>query len=348
MRKLSTINEIRIAVGTFFVMFFAVAFTITVSFLLFLNGTDISKSSALHSAPRTFYNVILISFIFTLIHSVWRYFTVIKPSKEIMLALDQITMGDFDVKLDIDKSYGNFSAIAQSINITTEELKSVETLKVDFISNLSHELKTPLANMKSYGQLLKLSDVDENTRVEYADELVRSADKMSSLITNILRLNKLENQKLSPSRKDFDLSGSLTECLLQFENEWQEKNIELDINIPDNITICSDRELLEIVWNNLLSNAFKFTNDGGKVGVMLKSGLGGIIVSISDTGIGIGEEAGRHVFDKFYQGDTSHGTKGNGLGLALVKRVLTIIGGDIKFRSKVGEGTTFIVSLPRD
>lgn len=348
MKKNDVRHEMGIIVATFLVIFVVVAFSVTVSFFLFFNGNNIDNFTIVASAKRTFVNIILITVLFTVVHTVWRYFTVIKPSRKIRLALEEITSGNFNVKLNIDEVFGNFSSIAKSVNITTEELKSVETLKTDFISNLSHELKTPLANMKSYGQLLKLPDIDKKSRIEYAEEIIRSSDRMSDLVTNILRLNKLENQKLSPKKESFDLSGSIIECLLQFENEWKEKNINLKIDIPDNIMIESDKELLEIVWSNLLSNAFKFTEENGTVGVTLRKTLTDITVGVSDTGPGISEETGRHIFDKFYQGDTSHGTKGNGLGLALVKRVITIIGGEIRFGSKVGEGSTFVVSLPRE
>lgn len=346
MKKQETIKEIKVIASTFLIIFAAAAFSITVSFLLFLDRDNIDEAMVRAYAPRTFFNIIFITVLFTIGHTVWRYYTVIKPSRKIRLALEEITSGNFKVKLNIDEVFGNFSSIAKSVNIATEELKSVETLKTDFISNISHELKTPLSKIKSYAQLLKLPEIDDETKTEYAREISRSADRMSELITNILRLNKLENQKLSPQKKQFDLSGSLIECLLQFENKWKEKNISLDVDIPDNVTICSDKELLEIVWSNLFSNAFKFTEPDGTVKISLKKNQEGILVGVSDTGPGISEETGRHIFDKFYQGDTSHATKGNGLGLTLVKRVITIIGAEIRFSSKVGEGTTFVVMLP--
>ncbi len=346
--KKETYREIRIFVFNFLITFVAAVFSVTVSFLLSLEKDKTDEIMMRDNAPRTLFNIIFITVLFTIGHTVWRYYTVIKPSKKIRFALEEITSGNFKVKLNTDEVFGNFSSIAKSINIATEELKSVETLKTDFISNLSHELKTPLANMKSYGQLLRLPDIGEESRIEYAEEIIRSSDRMSELITNILRLNKLENQKLSPKTEKFDLSGSLIECLLRFENEWKEKNIDLNIDIPDNVMINSDRELLEIIWSNLFSNAFKFTEENGTVKIKLKKNQNNITVGISDTGPGISEEVGSHIFDKFYQGDTSHATKGNGLGLALVKRVITIIGGEIKFSSKVGEGTTFVVVLPAE
>ncbi|MBR3586128.1 MAG: HAMP domain-containing histidine kinase, partial [Oscillospiraceae bacterium] len=157
--------------------------------------------------------------------------------------------------------------------------------------------------------------------------------------------NRLENQRISPAKMPFDLSAQLTECLLGFETVWEEKQIEIEPDIEDGVVVVADKELLSIVWNNLLSNAFKFTEPGGTVGVTLKSEGEDASVTIRDTGCGISSEAGKHIFDKFYQGDTSHATQGNGLGLALVKRILDMTGGEIEVESKPGKGSTFTVKL---
>ena len=170
--------------------------------------------------------------------------------------------------------------------------------------------------------------------------------RLNSLITNILRLNRLENQQISLKSEEFDLGGQLTECLLGFEAVWEEKGIEIEPDIEDDVRIASDRELLSIVWNNLLSNAFKFTEPGGTVSVALKADHDDAVVSVRDTGCGIPPETVRHIFDKFYQGDTSHSVQGNGLGLALVRRILDIVGGEIRVESTPGEGSTFIVRIP--
>ncbi|MBQ4095806.1 MAG: HAMP domain-containing histidine kinase, partial [Oscillospiraceae bacterium] len=166
-------------------------------------------------------------------------------------------------------------------------------------------------------------------------------------ITNILKLNKLENQQIFPTAKPYNLSEQLCECLLQFENVWEDKSIDIETDIAEDISINADSELMSLVWNNLLSNAFKFTEKGGRVSVSLSADDEKAIVRVSDTGCGISKEVGKHIFEKFYQGDTSHSVQGNGLGLALVKRVIDISGSDISVRSEVGEGTAFTVTLKR-
>jgi signal transduction histidine kinase len=172
--------------------------------------------------------------------------------------------------------------------------------------------------------------------------------RLNSLITNILRLNRLENQQIHMRSETFDLGGQLTECLLGFETVWEEKGIGIEPDIEDDVLINSDRELLSIVWNNLLSNAFKFTEPGGTVSISLKTENDDAVVTVRDSGCGMPPETVRHIFDKFYQGDTSHSVQGNGLGLTLVKRIIDIAGGEIRVESTPGEGSTFIVQLRRD
>ena len=170
---------------------------------------------------------------------------------------------------------------------------------------------------------------------------------MSALISNILKLNKLENQRIDPEIERYDLCGQLEECILQYEELWDEKELELEVDMEEKAVIQADPSLMELVWNNLLSNAIKFTEHGGKVTVRQITAGEYVEVSVSDTGCGMSRESIRHIFDKFYQGDTSHSKEGNGLGLALVKRILVLMNGDIQVVSQEGKGSTFTVKLPR-
>ena len=160
-------------------------------------------------------------------------------------------------------------------------------------------------------------------------------------------MNKLENQQIFPQPQEFDLGEQLCECLLQFEDAWEAKEMEIETDIEDDVRIKSDPELLSLVWNNLISNAVKFTPEGGTIGVSLKTIGDQVVVSVSDTGCGMKPETGMHIFEKFYQGDTSHATQGNGLGLALVKRVVDILNGEIGVQSVYGQGSTFSVKFKR-
>ena len=270
------------------------------------------------------------------------------PMQAISDATKKVAQGDFTVRIDAlhdEEKEDYLDLMIHDINTMIAELGSIETLKTDFVSNVSHEIKTPISVIQNYAQLLKSDTLTEQERKDYSETIYDAANRLNTLITNILRLNRLENQRLTPAAAPFDLSAQLTECLLGFETVWEEKQIEIEPNIEDGVAVVADKELLSIVWNNLLSNAFKFTEPGGTVGVTLKSEGKDASVTIRDTGCGITPEAARHIFDKFYQGDTSHATQGNGLGLALVKRILDMTGGEIAVESKPGEGSVFTVRL---
>ena len=228
-----------------------------------------------------------------------------------------------------------------------EELGSVETLRTDFIANVSHEMKTPLAVMQNYGTLLQTPHLSEEQRMEYAKGVTDGSRRLADMMTNILKLNRLENQKIYPKTEEFDLGEQLCECLLQFENIWETSNIEIETDIAENVIVRADAELLSHVWNNLFSNALKFTEAGGCVSVTLTATDHHAVVKVKDTGCGMSKEVGEHIFEKFYQGDTSHSVQGNGLGLALVKRVIDIMQGEIGVESVVGEGSTFTVRIRR-
>ncbi len=266
-----------------------------------------------------------------------------KPVQAISEATKRVAHGDFTVRIPpIHEDGGKedyLDFMIRDLNAMIAELSSIETLK------------TPLAAINNYASLLSAPGLDEGTRREYARAVADASSRLSVLITNILRLNRLDNHKLAPKREEFDLGGQLTECLLTFENVWSDKGIDIEPDIADDVKVTSDPELLSVVWNNLLSNAFKFTESGGVVGITLKeeNGMDGsrAIVTVSDTGCGMSADTARHIFDRFYQGDTSHATEGNGLGLALVKRIADLLGAEVTVESEEGRGTKFIVRLAK-
>ncbi|MBR1816717.1 MAG: HAMP domain-containing histidine kinase [Lachnospiraceae bacterium] len=333
------------------------SFVITCSMILFfhyfMKATDIklSADNITMAAIMTFGNVVFIAALCTLIDWIRRRITVGRPVKKILEATDKIIEGDFSVRITnlkaVDVELG-FRDIIDNINKMAAELSSVETLRTDFISNVSHELKTPLAVIQNYATILQDDSLSDDERKEYLKIIQDSSKNLAGLITNILKLNKLEKQQIYPDNKRYNLSEQVCECLIGFESVWEDKNIEIETDIEDDIYVKADAEILSLVWNNLFSNAFKFTEQGGSVGVSIRRENDKAYVSVKDTGCGMDAETGKHIFEKFYQGDTSHATKGNGLGLALVKKVIDISGGEISVDSEVGRGSTFTVALKTD
>ena len=342
-------------INNYVVFFLIVAFVVTCCMMLFLStlantmGIVFDEENIAAAAKVTFLNVLLLTFLFGTIDYVRRKMMVDRPVKIITEATEKIMQGDFSVR--VTPMHGNgmegFNQIGLAINKMAEELSGTETLRTDFIANVSHELKTPLAVMGNYATMLQRPGIAEEEKNEYAKSISEAARKLAQLITNILKLNKLENQQIFPQPKEFDLGEQLCECLLVFEDAWEAKNLEIETDIEDDVRIKSDPELLSLVWNNLISNAVKFTPDGGTIGLSLKAEGSHVVVQVRDTGCGMKPETGMHIFEKFYQGDTSHATQGNGLGLALVKRVIDILNGEIGVQSVYGEGSTFTVKLKR-
>lgn len=291
--------------------------------------------------------IVLLSVIATTIDLIRRKITIERPVNKILDATDRIAKGDFSVRLDATHEYGKhteYDLIMENVNTLAAELGKSEVLKTDFISNVSHELKTPLAVIQNYAVLLQDETLDEKTRAKYAKTIKQAAGRLSALITNILKLNKLEHQQLSPEFEKYNLTDALAQAVIALEDWIESKHLQMDCDLQD-VTLFSSPTLLEIVWNNLLSNAVKFTDNGGSIFVKLTTKNDLAIVEITDTGCGISPETGARIFEKFYQGDTSHAQEGNGLGLPLVKKVIDILGGQISVRSQLGEGTTFTVTL---
>ena len=344
------------AVNNYLVFFLIVAFVVSCCMMLFVTvladtmGLVFTEENIGTAAKLTFGNVLLITLFSGTFDYLRRKRMVERPVKQILEATEKIMQGDFSIRIAPVKEFAGetgFNEIIKAINKMTAELAGTETLRTDFIANVSHELKTPLAVMGNYATMLQKPGISEKDRVEYAKAISHSSRRLAALITNILKLNKLENQQIFPQLDEYDLGEQLCENLLQFEEVWEKKNLNIETDIEDDVRIRSDAELLSLVWNNLISNAVKFTPEEGTIGVSLKTEGKLVIVSVSDTGCGIKPEVGQHIFEKFYQGDISHATQGNGLGLALVKRVVDILNGEIGVQSVYGQGSTFTVKFRR-
>ena len=354
--KKPTFRRVLQEFSSFLLFFLSVGFVVSCCMMLFLRvlstemGLVYTPDNIAEAAKITLLNVVIITVLFKIADFIRRRIMVDRPVKMITDTAEKIMNGDFSARVKHMHASGmeGFNQIGESINAMAEELSSVETLRTDFIANVSHEMKTPLSVMQNYGTLLQSPDLPEEKRIEYAKAITDSSRRLADMMTNILKLNRLENQQIYPNPTTFDLGEQLCEILLQYESTWERKNFEIETDIAENVLVSADEELMSLVWNNLFSNAFKFTENGGKVSLSLAADETHATVKITDTGCGMTADVGAHIFEKFYQGDTSHATQGNGLGLALVKRVVDITQSEIGVESTVGIGTTFTVRIRRN
>ncbi len=332
------------SISGYLLFFGTIAATVTIVLIVYELVNEQSKSIISISMLAA---ILAIALLCTIADFIRRKIMIDKPLNEILSATKKIASGDFSARLTPEHSYetyDEFDKIKENLNAMAAELEKSEVLKTDFISNVSHEIKTPVAVIKSYSSLLE-SESDPERRHAYAKQISLASSRLSDLVSNILRLNKLENQQLLIEKKTLRLDKMLEDSILSFERTIEEKGLELECDLNE-VIVHSSRSYLELVWNNLISNAVKFTEPGGKIYVSCKWIDGSPVVEIGDTGCGINAETGKHIFDKFYQGETSHAGEGNGLGLALVKRVIDLIGAEISVKSELGKGTTFSVTLP--
>ena len=271
---------------------------------------------------------------------------ILSPLVKYSEALMEVGKGNFTIRLDEDKHrIEELQKMACNFNIMVNELNHIETFRNDFIANVSHEFKTPLASIDGYTMLLQDSNLTEEEKNKYIEKILNNTKRLSSLVYTILQLSKLENQGIIAQKKKFKLDEDFRQTLLFLEPKWSEKNINLDIDL-DETTFYGNEELLAQVWVNILDNAIKFTPVNGTIACILKQSAGWIKVIISDNGVGMPEDVQKHIFDKFYQGDKSHSSEGNGLGLALAKRIIDLCGGTIEVQSECEKGSTFTVKLP--
>lgn len=273
-----------------------------------------------------------------------------KPMRKICNATRQVASGDFSVQLKPQHNEDQLNYIDVAFldfNKMVEELSSIEILKNDFIANVSHEIKTPLSVIQNYAMLLQTDHLTEAQRKEYSIIIFQAAGQLSTLITNILRLSKLENQAMLPEPQPYDVCRQLGDCVMNFAEQLEQKQLEFSAEIEDKALVMADESMVEIVWNNLLTNAIKFTEPGGKITLTQVTKNTDVWITIADTGCGMDEQTSRRIFDKFYQGDTSHSQDGYGLGLALTKKVLDLNNGKIEVISTPGKGSKFSVCLKR-
>lgn len=269
----------------------------------------------------------------------------LRPIHDLVSATRQVSQGDFSVRVEEGNSIDEIDELQRSFNDMAAELGGIEMFREDFINNFSHEFKTPIVSIRGFARQLQREDLTDEQRREYAGIIAEESDRLANLASSILLLSKLENQNIVTDRKPFRVDEEVRKSLLLLEKEWTAKELDLQLELEE-ITINDNAELLTHIWRNLIGNAIKFSPQGGALSIALRREERNVVFSVRDEGVGMDEETQKHIFDKFYQGDASHGMKGYGLGLALVQRIVTICGGTVNVRSAVGQGSEFIVRIP--
>lgn len=271
---------------------------------------------------------------------------IFSPILKISRSMAKVADGDFTVKLETESRIKEIQDIYESFNLMVRELSATETVGSDFISNVSHEFKTPINAIEGYTTLLQNGDVTPEQETEYIDKIIYSTKRLSDLASNILLFSKIDNQAIDSQKHRFRLDEQIRQAILMLEPKWTDRDIEFDVDLETVEYTCNESLLLH-VWSNLIDNAIKFDPPGGYIGIKMKTGDESITVTVEDSGPGIADDAKRRIFDKFYQSDSSHKDEGSGLGLALVKRILTAVGGTVSVADREPVGSVFTVTLPK-
>lgn len=270
---------------------------------------------------------------------------IFKPIRAISRAMRSVAKGDFKMQLNISSRIREIQEIYESFNIMVNELDATEILQSDFVSNVSHEFKTPINAIEGYATLLQNTQSPNEEQRQYVDKILLNTHRLSGLVGNILLLSKVENQSIAAVRTSFRLDEQIRQSIFLFEQQWAEKEIDFDVDMEE-IVFRGSEGMMFHIWNNLISNAIKFNYSGGTIRILLNKVEKEIHFVIENSGEWIPDEKLAHVFDKFYQVDRSHKQEGNGLGLALAKRIVEINGGNISAENIPSGGCRFKVSLP--
>lgn len=333
----------------FIVVFCITVFWTTIATIIIVNGTfAVLFRSGILDVPRAIVfliNVTIFSAILSTIIARIVGDKIFAPVHELNRATKEVAKGNFNVSLNEDINIYEIKEMAHNFNIMTKELQSTEIVHNDFTRNVSHEFKTPLSAIEGYATLLQAKNIDDDKRLFYASKIIAGTRRLSILTGNILELSRLENKQVGLEKQKFSLDEQLRQVILLYEKEWTEKKLDIDVDLPE-VYYYGNEDFLYQVWQNIFGNAVKFSDENGKIRIFIEQNDNFISVSIADSGIGISEEDKGRIFEKFYQGDKSHSTSGNGLGLAISREIIELHGGQIRVSSEKEKGTTFIISLP--
>jgi signal transduction histidine kinase len=289
--------------------------------------------------------IIVIISIPTNILSNW---SVLKSLDVVLDSMKKLESGDFSVRINKHKLFSPTPLMKFSdvFNTLAEELESIEMLRSDFVNNFSHEFKTPIVSMRGFASLLRETDLSNEKRKEYVDIIISESDRLAALATSVLNLSKIESQTILTGCEYFEMGEGVRQAILILEHKWAEKNLDIEI-VLDDVEYYGNNRLLREVWLNILDNAVKFSDPGGKLIVKIADSPDKADFSVRDFGRGMDKFSVKHIFDKFYQGDTSRSLSGYGLGMSIVKKIVDLHGGLVIIDSEPDKGTTTIVSLPK-
>lgn len=271
---------------------------------------------------------------------------VLKPLNQLIKATKVVSTGDFSIRVEEINSDSEIADLLRNFNHMIEELGSIEMFRNDFINNFSHEFKTPIVSIRGFAKQLQNDNLSTEKRKEYTDIIISESERLTNMAANVLLLTKFENQQFITNQTDFELDEQIRNCVILLEKQWSKKNIEIHLDLQP-AKINNNAEMLSHLWLNLIENAIKYSNDNGHIMIRCQEKADDIQFKISDDGNGMDDHTLKHIFDKFYQGDRSHAAQGNGLGLSIVKRIVELCQGEIAVESKIGQGTTFTVKLPK-
>lgn len=343
MRKNSNIRIILFCTGLVFIL---LCLTMLISNTVVIMGINAGLIKGRPRTPLISFLIqtgivsILIGVILTLTLS---YFP-LRPVSQLIHAIHAVADGNFHTKINM-KHPREFRELSESFNQMTDELSSIEMLRSDFINNFSHEFKTPIVSIMGFAQLLKKGNISEEERSEYLDIIISECKRLSDLSTNVLNLSKVESISMLSDTAPFPVSEQIREAILQLEQKWEKKEIEFDLHLKD-CKLTGRADLLKQVWVNLIDNAVKFSSSGGKIEIRIYQKDSFFYFQICDNGIGMDAQTQEQIFDRFYQGDLSHSTEGNGLGLSLVQKIILLHHGTIQVNSEPGKGSIFTIALP--
>lgn len=303
------------------------------------------------------YNLTLESILFSLgifvplavILAVSNYFmfkNTYKQFADLADGLEKAVEGDYYAKLDPSKA-GVLAKVYRNFNRVTDELKNVHSMQEDFVNNYSHELRTPISSIKGFSEMLLEDNVSEEDRKKYLNIILDSANRLNRLAEESIIMTKLDSQVIL-EKEEYSLSEQLRNCIIMFEPTWSARNIEINVKLED-ITYNGNKDIMQHLWMNLINNSIKYNKENGKIDIILnKDSEENVVVTISDDGIGMTEEQISHIFEKYYQVEKSKATKGLGLGLTIVNRILGLVNGKIDVTSTLDKGSTFTVILPKE